>query len=219
MKKVLYFEGAGMDFYEEESKKFSDVGNFRIRTSFFNNEGVQYYLELGNSVRYDKKGKVRQGYGIHVDHWFKISDKLLNEKDYEHGYEIKKDFLTYREIDYTKKNITQWINENMNCSFDTIEVLCNYYGYRVHGDNGTYNLMETIDLNHERAKKRKEKYDEIDMEYRKTLNEKYSKIGLLEMNAESITIRCHASKESLQGKNLERIVRIPIEYEKTKGVR
>jgi hypothetical protein len=35
------------------------------------------------------------------------------------------------------------------------------------------------------------------MEYRKLLNEKYSKIGLLEMDNDSITVRCHASDKAL----------------------
>ncbi|WP_145142227.1 hypothetical protein [Paenibacillus sp. Y412MC10] len=48
--KILYFEAAGMDFYEEETYKVSDVGNFRIRTAFANDQGEQYYIELTNAA-------------------------------------------------------------------------------------------------------------------------------------------------------------------------
>lgn len=68
--------------------------------------------------------------------------------------------------------------------------------------------MDNIDLNHERAVKRKEAYHAIDMEYRTLLNKKYSKIILKEMDDESITIRCYASEKSLG--DIPRVKRILI---------
>lgn len=204
MKKVLYFEGAGMDY---ELNNYSDVCNYRIRTSFFNNEGIQYYIELGRSWRPTNKKKINFEWALRIDHLFLVEDR---DSD---NYEISTDWKKIRELDYTTKDITKWINENLNCSFETIQVLNNFYGYRVHGDHGVYVPMEEIELNHERAIARKEAYNKIDMEYRSLLNEKYSIIGMNGMDSESISIRCHASSKALEIAGLEqRIVRIPIEY-------
>ena len=145
MTNVLYFEGAGMNFYDE-AMNHSDVGNFRIRTSFYNNEGVQYYIEMGRSARYNEKHKVTSEYGLRIDHLFKVENRNIAEFS-AGGYEIKTNHLEIRELDYSKHDITNWINENLNCSFDTIEVLDDSIGYRVHSydqQNGyeLYNLME-----------------------------------------------------------------------------
>lgn len=213
MAKVLYFEGAGMDFYGEAEKQ-SDVGNFRIRTSFLNDDGVQYYIELGRCSRYDtskKKPKIITEFALRIDHLFKVEDRTKEELS--HGaYEIKTDWQGIRELDYSKAAITKWINENLNCSFDTIEVLNDFYGYRVHGGREIYNLMEDIELNHERVAARIEAYNKIDLTYRTVLNEKYSVIGMNEMDGESITIRCHASERALQEANLPRIQTIAVAY-------
>lgn len=207
-KKVLYFEGAGMDFYEEASN-VSDVGNFRIRTSFKNLDGEQYFIELGNCPRYDMtktKPKVITNYALHISCLFKVTeDKNIDD---ENENRVKFDWKSVRYLDYSKVDITKWINENLNCDFDTIQVLDIFHGYRVHKDNGLYNLMDHIDLNHNRAAKRKEAYDLVDSEYRTLLDEKYSKISLQEMDDESITIRCYASDKALG--NIARIKRIQI---------
>lgn len=211
---VLYFEGAGMDFYSNEQTDHSNVGNFRIRTAFKNNEGVEYYIELGNTIRYDftkKKPKVISNFALGIDHLFKLEDRNKEELKMG-GYEIKKDHNAIKQLDYTKKDIVKWINENLNCSFDTMQVLDFMYGYRVHGNNDNYNLMDNIELNHERAAKRKEEYNKVDQEYRTELNEKYSVIGLLEMNDNSITVRCYSSDEKLKNKGIERVKTISINY-------
>jgi hypothetical protein len=207
--KTLYFEGAGMDFYEEAAKQ-SDVGNFRIRTAFTNDEGIQYYIELGRTNRHGYKGKSKKlvalsEWALRVDHLFDLADR---DKEF---YEMKRDHKEIKELDYTKADITKWINENLNCSFDTIEVLDFLDGYRVHAEGGLYNLIDLHEVNHERTAKRKAAYEKMDQEYRKALNEKYSKIGLLEMDNESITIRCHASSEALEKAGLPRVKTISIE--------
>lgn len=207
MTNVLYFEGAGMNFYSEEQTNFSDVGNFRIRTAFKNLNGVEYYIEMGSCPRYDKKGKVETSWGLRIDHLFKIEDRHKEELS-TGDYEIKKDWQEIRKLDYTTEHITKWINENLNCNFDTIEVLDSFQGYRVHADNGGYNLIENADINHERASRRKAAYEKIDMEYRKALNEKYSKISLIDMSDNSLTIRCYASEQAIG--NLPRVQTISI---------
>lgn len=53
MKKILLFEGAGMNIYEEGS----DVENYRIRTAFINGNGDKIYLELGGNLQNCKSVK------------------------------------------------------------------------------------------------------------------------------------------------------------------
>lgn len=181
MKKVLYFEGAGMSIYEEGS----NVGNYRIRTAFLDDEGNSIYLELGGHEFNDKK---RSEWRSHIDHVFYIP-----QNDEEKTYEYPKNDMK----GYSKEEITKWVNKTFNTNFDTIEVLHDMEGYRVHGDNGNKNLMDNHILNRKRTEARIKAYNDIDMYFRKKLNEKYSKISLLKMDNDSITIRCYASKESL----------------------
>lgn len=213
MENILYFEGAGMDFYGEEQTKFSDVGNFRIRTAFKNNYGIPFYIELGSTYTYNpKNNKEIIDWNLRIDHLFKLEDRFKGEY-ITGGYEIKTNHLEIRKLHYTKETITKWINENLNCSFDTIQVLHSFYGYRVHGDTeNPFNLMEDIDVNHDRAKARKESFQKIDMEYRKALNERYSKISLCDMDDKSLTIRCYASDESLSKTKLPRINKVLVNY-------
>jgi len=208
---VLYFEGAGMNFYSEEQTNYSDVGNFRIRTAFKNLDGTSFYIELGNCPRFENKGKkmkVVTDFALRIEHLFKLEDRFKEELEMG-GYEMKKNHLEIRKLDYTKSSITKWINENLNCNFDTIQVLNEFYGYRVHGD-GAYNLMEDIELNHDRAAAREQAYNNVDMEYRNFLNAKYSKISLLDMDDESISIRCYASDSELKDK--PRHLKVPVNY-------
>jgi hypothetical protein len=194
--KILYFEGVGMD-YEQNNLNQSDVLNHRIRTSFYNNDSEQIYLELSNTYMRDKKGKATEKMGTWIDFCFKVSKEKGEDIMYHEIFDRTKEHLELAKMDYTKENITNWINENLNCSFDTIEVLDDFHGYRVHGDNKQYKLMEEHSINHELAKKRKEAYNKVNEEYKKLTNSKYSVISLLDMDNDSITVRCHASDKAL----------------------
>ena len=88
-------------------------------------------------------------------------------------------------------------------------------GYRVHADEGGYNLIDNHEVNLKRAAAREEAYNKIDLEYRKKLNSKYSVIHLLKLEENSITVRCHASKEQLKAAGLtdkDREIKIEINY-------
>lgn len=206
-KTVLYFEGAGMDFNEESS----NVGNYRIRTAFINNDNQEIYLELSGTFFDDKKNN-RFGWKTFITDCFNLS---ISTNQNESSIQLK----TRTIGGYKKENIINWVNENLNCSFESMEVLDWLEGYRVHGGykNGeyTYNLMDNHEKNDKRTVVRNEVYKNIDNEYRKLLNEKYSKISLLEMDDNSITIRCHASSESLEKAGLSennRVKKIEINY-------
>lgn len=185
--KILYFEGAGMDFYKEAYKE-SDVGNFRIRTAFTNDQGDQYYLEMHRSPNN----------GLYVSQFIPLTGGHNNS-------------IQFPETNtFTKEHITNWINSRLACSFDTIEVLSRFHGYLVIANRDRYNLIDNHVIDHELAAKRATAYEKIDKEYRLALNEKYSKIYLKEMDDQSITIGCTASDKSVKRANLPRIQRIEI---------
>lgn len=134
MTKVLYFEGAG---WEEADSSKATIGNCRIRTAFTNDEGQKIYLELSAGHIYNKKEVER--YFINVEHVFYIT----GDKDDCNISKINFDWKETKEnYDYTVKDITKWINKNLNCSFDTIKVLTDLAGYRVHKGNREYNLAD-----------------------------------------------------------------------------
>ena len=188
--KVLFFEGAGC-------VERGDVEDCRIRTAFTNDEGRGIYLELcGMEVNHKSPERYK---------------KYLNAGfvDYCHYTEQKhfRGWLNYvpiKEVErglnfnYSKQGILNFVNENLNCSFTEIKVLDSFDGYRVHKDGGGYNFIEDFECKPEIASARRNAYNKIDMQIRKQLCEKYSKISLHDMNDESITVRIYASDQSMQ---------------------
>lgn len=189
--KTLIFEGAGWE--EAESSIISGVGNCRIRTRLRNNDGKEIYLEIIGT----ETGKYTPNYLKN----FKVAGFIdfCFENDCNEHSEFRK-LEHIKPFEYTKENILKFVNENLNCSYENIEVTGMFDGYNVHGVHGekrNYNLMNDFELNKERTAARSKAYNEIDLYYRQKLNEKYSIIHLMKMDDNSITIRCHASKESL----------------------
>ncbi|HBF4443294.1 TPA: hypothetical protein KON86_002927 [Clostridioides difficile] len=203
MKKILLFEGAGMNIYEEGS----DVGNYRIRTAFIDDNGDKIYLELGGNLQNCKTAK-RFGWYTHIDHCFNISVSTD-----ENVSRIKLNNTFFK--GYSKMDLTNYINENLNCNFDTIEVLDWMEGYRVHENRNKYNLMDDHKLNRKRTIARNKAYTQIDNEIREKLGEKYSKIDLYSMDEDSITIRCYTYEKDLYKIGMSednRLLKIPVNY-------
>ncbi|HBH4055627.1 TPA: hypothetical protein KSL57_001774 [Clostridioides difficile] len=197
MKKILLFEGAGMNIYEEGS----DVGNYRIRTAFIDDNGDKIYLELGGNLQNCKTAK-RFGWYTHIS----VSTD-------ENVSRIKLNNTFFK--GYSKMDLTNYINENLNCNFDTIEVLDWMEGYRVHGNRNKYNLMDDHKLNRKRTIARNKAYTQIDNEIREKLGEKYSKIDLYSMDEDSITIRCYTYEKDLYKIGMSednRLLKIPVNY-------
>lgn len=181
--KVLYFEGAG-------AVPRGDVENCRIRTAFTNDEGEKFYLELWGIDVTPKSPERYKGYvnaGI-VDYCY-----ILDGDEETIRFDIEQ-----RNFEYSKQRILEFVNDNMNCSFDEIKVLDMFDGYRVHKGGGGYNFIEDYKHNEARAEARRKAYNTIDMEIREKLGEKYSVITLWAMDDESITVRCHASDRAMQ---------------------
>ncbi|MCC0669266.1 MULTISPECIES: hypothetical protein [unclassified Clostridioides] len=203
MKKILLFEGAGMDIYEDGS----DVGNHRIRTAFINDNGDKIYLELGGNLQNCKTSK-RFGWYTHIDHCFNLSVSTD-----ENVSRIKLNNTFFK--GYSKRDLTNYINENLNCKFDTIEVLDWMEGYRVHESRSECNLMDNHKLNRKRTIARNKAYEKIDKEIMEKLGEKYSKISLYSMDENSITIRCYTYEKDLYKIGMSednRLLKIPVNY-------
>lgn len=195
---ILYFEGAGWDY----KSNTSDIENYRIRTAFLNNDNKAVYLEIsGNEFDVNKKKNIKE-WRCHVNYAFYIPENIEDETDY---LKIKIDFNGYN-----KKEITKWINKNFNCNYDTIDILDSFYGYRVHADNGGYNLINNFIVDHKKAALRKAAYNRIDLHYKKALNSKYSVIGLGEMDDDTIKIRCFENETALKKSGLERNLKVNI---------
>jgi hypothetical protein len=180
--KVLYFEGAGC-------VPRGDVENCRIRTSFVNDEGVQIYLELSGYEQTKTAKSRRYDYD--------------NVTVIDYCYEVTPDGEKYRadvgfnNFEYTKTNILEFVNKNLGCSFTEIKILDVFDGYHVHKGGGGYNLIEDYAYNEKRANAAREAFNKVDMEIREKLCEKYSKISLLSIEDDGITVRCYASDNSM----------------------
>jgi len=212
---ILYFEGAGWS--DADSSKATNVSNCRIRTAFVNNEGKMIYLELqGNGKpQYKSYGKFSGevlDIVLFIDFCFEITD-INGKNDDCNKSRLGYDKTSMKSIDYTKENIVAWVNKALNCSFDSMEVLHDFEGYRVHADSQGYNLMNNHVVNPARTLARISAYKVIDLSYREHCKDKYSVIGVTSMDDQSITIKCHASEQRLKDK--PRVVVIPVNYERS----
>lgn len=117
--KKLYFMGMGMDYDPTERMDMagSDVGNFRIRTTFHDKNGDVIFVEFGNGYIWHNQ-KVISHIGLRVDFQF---NKSVDEDCNKSGIKIDRDKLDkYR---YTKKDIVAYLNETFGTEFEDIEVL------------------------------------------------------------------------------------------------
>ena len=120
--KTLIFEGAG--WAGADTSKETDITNCRIRTRIRNNIGRLIYLEMG-CCHFDKKSKVipkyAEGlnYATHIDHLFYDDAKWDKKRNFSSSLSS----LTRIHFEYNKENIIKYVNENLNCSFDNMEVI------------------------------------------------------------------------------------------------
>jgi len=100
--KTLIFEGAG--WADADNSKSTDLGNCRIRATFENTKKAGIYLEMScHSEEW------------HISHLFKTRDQKTNHTpEFKHLQRIKRE--------YSKKSLLNFVNEELECSFDNIEV-------------------------------------------------------------------------------------------------
>ncbi len=186
--KVLFFEGAGC-------VPRGDVENCRIRTAFVNDSGEKIYLELSGFEPHKHTPNNLKCYAniAFVDYCYIL----------EYGEEKCRFDIVRKNFEYSKKSILDFVNECLNCSFESLIVLDMFDGYRVHKDGGGYNFIEDFEYNPEQAEKARYAFHKIDMEIREQLGEKYSKISLHSIDKHAITVRCYASNESMRSHGLD----------------
>ena len=220
--RTLYFEGAGMDFYEQTDKDHSDVGNHRIRTAF-KVEGLEapVYLELSHSrVAPKDKRKHTEGYEpgdlvAFVDHCLLIG---VPHPVYQTGQ--FKNLPCERKVHfpYTLNGILQFVNEYIGGNFTNIEIVDQYEAYHVFGDNNTYKLMDDFTPNPRRAKARREAYNRF-FDTAKLLfpGLKYPNFGIKGYNEDEMTFKYHCNDDELRKAGLQGEYTYDISIGMTKG--
>jgi len=122
---TLIFEGAGWAKAEHNS-----VGNCRIRTRIRNKDGRLIYLEMG-VTQFSKTLVPKYAEGLNFV--ARIDDCHYCDAKWDSRRSRSKELnhLNLKHFEYTKENILAFVNENLNCSFDNIEVINE--GLFVHG--------------------------------------------------------------------------------------
>lgn len=180
--KTLYFEGAG---WPETEKKYGL--NCRIRTALTNDKGRKIYLELMAGKKDKKRMKEYEFAGIpdiytivdschYITDDYKVDDCNVSRIRGENDEELEHNFNW---MPYTLDNILNFINVNLDCSFDKVEVLPEYAGYRVFGDSkkyGTYagyNYGDEFQYDPELTTKITGKVEELKKHFSELFNQKY----------------------------------------------
>lgn len=117
--KKLYFMGMGMDYDPKDRTDMegSDVGNFRIRTTFHDKNGDVIFVEFGSGCVWNN-GKVISNIGFRVDFQYnRTIDENCNKSAITIDHEKLKNYR------YTKRDIVKYLNETFGTDFDDIEVL------------------------------------------------------------------------------------------------
>jgi len=121
MNNTLIFEGAGSEI--------TPVGNCRIRTRIRNNDGRLIYLEI-NGFENNSKNVPNYAKGLdyvgHIDSCFYVDatwDTIRNRSS-------ELSHITKNHFEYNCNNILKIVNENLNCNFDSLEIVNN--GLHVH---------------------------------------------------------------------------------------
>jgi len=112
-KNTLIFDGAGSEMFE--------VGNCRIRTRIRNNEGRLIYLEINGFQNTNRTPNYAKGLNIvgHVDSCF-YADSTWDARS---NNSSKLSHVTKNHFEYNKENILKLVNEELNCNFNSLEVV------------------------------------------------------------------------------------------------
>lgn len=165
MKNVLILEKRGCDFFEddEELKKYSDVGNYRVYSHCVGINGVSYHLEFQRGFKNEitKGGKIKH---IH-DHKLFIDTQYDTERMSYRDLKIEKE-LNNADFTYCLSDIKKVVNKIADNKIDDILIFNNIYneinslgGYREKNilsnciltqliqDDNNYEVIRFIDNN------------------------------------------------------------------------
>lgn len=132
-KKTLYFEGAG---WSNADISKATIGNCRIRTAFKLNNGKCVYLEITACEQGKYSSPLcKWKYTGFVDHCFYITDEKPNDDENKHQISLTDN---ERIFEYSESGILRFVNY-LGANFDNIKVVPDLGGYRVFGDNNTFN--------------------------------------------------------------------------------
>ena len=112
-KNTLIFEGVGSEMFE--------VGNCRIKTRIRNIEGRLIYLEINGFQNTSRTPNYAKGLNIvgHVDSCF-YADSTWDARS---NNSSKLSYVTKNHFEYNKENILKIVNRDLNCDFDSMEVV------------------------------------------------------------------------------------------------
>lgn len=134
MKKILYLEKRGCDFWDndQESRSMSDVGNYRVGSydySIHGKDGKDYILEFGKTDRKEyvthakngrelkhPKWKIVQKNALCIDTQFENSEGAWRNSDLEKQLREKK-------YSYTLTDILKCVNEISTDTYTEIQFI------------------------------------------------------------------------------------------------
>lgn len=127
MSKILWFEGAGM------SGTGQPVGNCRIRTTFCNDAGTMYYLEL-NGLRYDAgQRKFLEDAEEYMDEecigWVDYCHEITDDPNIDDSCDRRHAIERVIHFHWTFEGILDLVNDHLGCSFEEIRIAPKFSGY------------------------------------------------------------------------------------------
>ena len=130
--KVLYFEGAGC-------VPRGEVENCRIRTAFHLDDGRGVYLEITGAEITKHNRTAYPGFvNVAVIDYCHYLDEYDNGADGCNNARVFNRSQRPRVFEYTKAEILRFVN-SLGCSFDSVVILPDLAGYRVHDRDGFCN--------------------------------------------------------------------------------
>lgn len=218
--KTLFFEGAGWDGCKAE---YNNI-NCRIRTAFHNNDGKMIYIEIfgvhpnQHALKKAKtKGETLPTTHLYIDEAFYITDDNSVDDCNENRIKVI-DYKEQQKIEYTLENIRDFINNNFNCSFDSVAVLDNLARFKVFADvkqdglgtSKSYNFGDTFNYDEETTTKRIEKVKELSENFKTLFNMEYDNTSYYIKDNE-LTVRLNVSeKERIKAGYKDRVFTVEI---------
>ena len=116
----LYFLAMGCDYVagekHAEDMTGSDVGNYRIRTTFHDSENNVIFAEFSRGYEYDENLKIKNSIKLCINHLY---NKTISDDENESHIDFRSDNYG----NYTKKDILDYINKKFKTNYDELVVV------------------------------------------------------------------------------------------------